>query len=389
LCRVSGTGEIDPSGATLPFRLYTHKLLRPMAIFHFKPTGIEPLSSTSFQSMKLLERNDLQRLLRDRLDVIVPDAMLLTEEFGEWDDARRRIDLLALDRDAKLVVIELKRTEDAGHIELQALRYAAMVSTMTFEQAVDAHAAYLRKVNRDDDARVAILDFLGWSESTDDVFAPDVRIVLVASDFQKEITTAVLWLNERDLDIRCVRMQPYTFNGEVLVDVQQVIPLPEAAEYQIRVREREEQRRVTAAMTGERDHTKFDVTVQGQTHRALNKRRAILTVVQALAAAGISPESMARAVPSRGDRFIASTLGELDSESFIKAVTTDRAAQSRTFDPARWFCGDDELVHFDGRTYAVSNQWGTGTEQTLRDLTSQFPHAKVVVEAHDSALAVR
>ncbi len=173
-----------------------------MAIFHFKPTGIEPLSSTSFQSMKLLERNDLQRLLRDRLDVIAPDAMLLTEEFGQWDDARRRIDLLALDRDAKLVVIELKRTEDAGHIELQALRYAAMVSTMTFEQAVDAHAAYLRKVNRDDDARVAILDFLGWAESTDDVFAPDVRIVLVASDFQKEITTAVLWLNERDLDIR-------------------------------------------------------------------------------------------------------------------------------------------------------------------------------------------
>ncbi len=184
-------------------------------------------------------------------------------------------------------------------------------------------------------------------------------------------------------------MQPYTFNGEVLVDVQQVIPLPEAAEYQIRVREREEQRRVTAAMTGERDHTKFDVTVQGQVHRALNKRRAILTVVQALARAGISPESMSRAVPSRGDRFIASAAGELDSLSFIEAVTNDRAAQSRTFDPARWFFSDDELVHFDGRTYAVSNQWGTGTEQTLRDLTSQFPHAKVVVEAHDSTLAVR
>jgi hypothetical protein len=376
------------SGVKLPFRLYRHKLPRRMAIFHFKPTGIEPLLSTSFQSMKLLERNDLQRLLRDRLDVIAPDAMLLTEEFGQWEDARRRIDLLALDRDAKLVVIELKRTEDAGHIELQALRYAAMVSTMTFEQAVDAHAAYLRKVNRDDDARVAILDFLGWTESTEGEFAADVRIVLVASDFQKEITTAVLWLNERKLDIRCVRMQPYTFNGEVLVDVQQVIPLPEAAEYQIRVREREEQRRVTAAMTGERDHTKFDVTVQGQIHRALNKRRAILTVVQALAKAGISPESMSRAVPSRGDRFIISAVGKLDSLSFIETVTNDRVAQNRTFDPARWFYSDEELVHFDGRTYAVSNQWGTGTEQTLRDLTSQFPQAKIVIEAHDSSSVV-
>jgi len=32
----------------------------------------------------------------------------------------------------------LKRTEDGGHLELQAIRYAAMVSTMTFDQAVSA-----------------------------------------------------------------------------------------------------------------------------------------------------------------------------------------------------------------------------------------------------------
>lgn len=351
-----------------------------MAIFHFKPTGIEPLLSTPFQSLKLLERSDLQRLLRDRLDVIAPDAMLLTEEFGQWDDARRRIDLLALDRDAKLVVIELKRTEDAGHIELQALRYAAMVSTMTFEQAVDAHAAYLRKVNRDDDARGTILDFLGWAESTDDVFAPDVRIVLVASDFQKEITTAVLWLNERDLDIRCVRMQPYTFNSEVLVDVQQVIPLPEAAEYQIRVREREEQRRVTAAMTGERDHTKFDVTVQGQVHLALNKRRAVLTVARALVAAGIAPNDISEAAPQRRVPFFAVAKESLDAASFTAALTRDRVAQGRVFDSRRWFCNDDELIHFDGWTYAVSNQWGLGTKEALGEIVNHFPGSGVTVE---------
>ena len=48
--------------------------------------------------------------------------MVLAEEFGDWQDSRRRIDLLCLDRDAGLVVVELKRTEDGGHMELQAIR---------------------------------------------------------------------------------------------------------------------------------------------------------------------------------------------------------------------------------------------------------------------------
>jgi hypothetical protein len=40
-----------------------------------------------------------------------------------------------------------------------------------------------------------------------------------------------------------VRVIPYQDNGKVLVDVQQVIPLPEAAEYQIQIREKEQRER--------------------------------------------------------------------------------------------------------------------------------------------------
>jgi len=65
-----------------------------------------------------------------------------------------------------------------------------------------------------------------------------VRIILVAADFSKELTTSVMWLNQRDLDIRCVRMRPYRDGARVLVDVQQVIPLPEAQDYIVRIREK-------------------------------------------------------------------------------------------------------------------------------------------------------
>jgi hypothetical protein len=52
-----------------------------------------------------------------------------------------------------------------------------------------------------------------------------------------------MWLNKRDLDIRCIRLVPYRDGGRVLIDVQQVVPLPEAADYQIQIREKEQKER--------------------------------------------------------------------------------------------------------------------------------------------------
>lgn len=125
------------------------------------------------------------------------------------------------------------------HMELQAIRYASMVSTMTFDHAVDVFGRYLQQIDKQvADPKTEILDFLGWDEPDEDQFARDVKIVLASAEFSRELTTSVLWLVNREIDIRCVRLQPYEFDGRVLVDAQQIIPLPEATEYQIQVREK-------------------------------------------------------------------------------------------------------------------------------------------------------
>lgn len=208
-----------------------------MAIFEITQAGLAQVAETRFDAEGLRERADLQRLVRENINILEEGLLVVAEEFGEWMDSNRRIDLLCLDTEANLVVVELKRTNDGGHMELQSIRYAAMVSAMTFDQLVDAHARFLNRASPDTDgARSAILDFLDWPAADEDRFGEDVRIILASADFGKELTTAVVWLNDRGLDIRCVRLKPYKFaDGRILLDVQQLIPLPEVAEFQTQI----------------------------------------------------------------------------------------------------------------------------------------------------------
>jgi hypothetical protein len=218
-----------------------------MAVFRLSKDSIEQLPETTFAAKGIKERDDLQRLLKSNIAVIAPDVLVIAEEFAEWEDSKRRIDLLCVDRGANLVVVELKRDDDGGHMELQAIRYAAMVSSMTFARAAEVFQSFLDRFESGQDANAQLLSYLGWDEPREDDFARDVRIILVAADFSKEITTSVLWLNERDLDVRCVRLKPYANGIETILDVQQVVPLPEAEEYTVQIKQKGQAARADSA----------------------------------------------------------------------------------------------------------------------------------------------
>lgn len=208
-----------------------------MPIFEAGRDRLQPLAATRFGAEGWREREDLQRLLARDITCLDDGLMVLAEEFSSWADSMRRIDLLCLDPDANLVVVELKRDEEGGHMELQALRYAAMVSGMTFDQAVETLAAHRNKGDPDKvSAQAEILSFLHWSAPDEDRFARNTRILLAAADFGRELTTTVLWLRERGVDIRCVRLRPYRLEeGRLLLDIHPLIPLPEAADFQTRL----------------------------------------------------------------------------------------------------------------------------------------------------------
>lgn len=249
-----------------------------MALYKFGDEKLEPVSPTTFIRETIRERAGIQDYLKNDISPLGDDLFVLKDEFNDWEDSNRRIDLLCLNKDRGLVVIELKRTEDGGHMDLQAIRYAAMVSGMVFSQAINAYA---RMTGLDiEEAKNDIYEFLEAEKSDEIELTGEVSIILASANFSVEITTTVMWLNTKyGLGIKCIRLNPYKYKDEVLLDVEQIIPLPEAAPYLTKLREREEgehKAKVINKKNVEKKSTEFWVGFyeSNEKFRALFPRRA-------------------------------------------------------------------------------------------------------------------
>jgi hypothetical protein len=325
-----------------------------MALYRYSSGSLDPVDRTSLAAEKIRERQDLQRALRQRIDVLGDDLLVVAEEYAMFEDSRRRVDLLALDRAGSFVVIELKRTDDGGHMELQALRYAAMVSTMTPEHLISAYSDASNITV--DEARQAVAD---WVEGPFEELPDQVRIILVSADFSTEITSTVIWLNDTyNTDISCYRIVSYRLGGEVLLDLQQIIPLPEAKDFQIQQRQKGA---ATAAARSGRDYTRYDVAVAGQERDGLSKQAAVKFAIQELHRAGVNLGKIKAATWER--RWI--PVHPAANETIRDAFHRERPTRSPT---ALWF---DLGITEDGTSWVIPQfggppSRGAGTRHSRR-----------------------
>jgi len=242
-----------------------------------------------------------------------------------------------------------------------------MVSQMTFEEAVDAYRAYLNARGDATDARISLLKFLDWTDQSDGQFGGNVRIVLAAADFSPEVTSTVLWLNEREVDITCVRLEPYWLNDTIVLDVQQIIPLPEAADFQIQIRQK--QREARAAADHAIDRTRYDFVTATIRQSSLSKRDAVFAIVHYLFSSGVTPERIEEAV---GRQIFESVEGPIQ-EGGLRAELASRRPNDAIY-PKRFFTTGDQLFPSNGRTYALTNQWSKAALEALAEaLQRAFP----------------
>ncbi|WP_420549855.1 hypothetical protein [Curvivirga sp.] len=334
-----------------------------MALYNIHDGELKEVVNTTFKAEGIMERADLQKMFLKDITPLIPEAMVIAEEYSNWEGSNRSIDLLCIDKNARLIVVELKRTEDGGHMDLQAIRYAAMISTMTFKAAVHAHNELLNKLNINEDAEERILNFLDWQEPKE-TFGDEVSIVLVSSDFSQEVFTSAIWLSQHDIDIRCIALKPYLHQGDLLINIEQRLPLPEASDFQFRNLEKKREERQVREQN--RDLTRYDLRVGENQFSNLPKRQFVYEVVKEAIRNGAKPKQV---IDNRRSWIILD--GEHDSANFLINENL-RAKDSTNSEVRRFFIDEGELFHCEGKTYAFTKMWGKNSKSTVDEIIERF-----------------
>ena len=101
------------------------------------------LEERRFSDLKLREREHLQEWLAHTPEALGEELLIIQKEFDGFADTRERLDLLALDKEGRLVVIENKLDDSGRDVVWQALKYAAYCSNLKQKDIVAIYQKYL------------------------------------------------------------------------------------------------------------------------------------------------------------------------------------------------------------------------------------------------------
>lgn len=196
------------------------------------------VASSTLPGLGLMERQHLQEWVLAHPELLGAGVSVVTSEFDKWQDAQGtsvgdRLDVLAIGRDGRLVVVELKRDVAPHTVHMQAVNYAAMVSRLSVRDVAELWVTWHGTKDQPLDVESVEAELeTKWLVTPDTIRSP--RVVLIASDFPASVTSTVVWLNEQGVSIDLVRFRPYQLEGgQALVNFTRIFPIPNVEDFTI------------------------------------------------------------------------------------------------------------------------------------------------------------
>lgn len=220
---------------------------------------LERLEEKKFASLNVRERAHVQEWLANMPSALGEELLVIQKEFDGFDETRERLDLLAIDKDGNLVLIENKLDDTGRDVVWQAIKYAAYVSSLTKTQIVEVYQQYLDRYCGGGNATEKVCDFLDVDDLEEVVLnnGNSQRIVMIAAHFRKEVTATALWLLRHGISTQCFKITPYMFGSELLIDVRQIIPVPEAEEFMIGLSSKDTEEKAVQGTLRTRHHLRL------------------------------------------------------------------------------------------------------------------------------------
>lgn len=211
-----------------------------MFIINRDNNRITRLESRSFSDLGFREREHLQEWIANNTESLGEELLVIQKEFNGFNDTNERLDLLALDKKGNLVVIENKLDDSGRDVTWQVLKYASYCSSLIKEQIKNIYQDYLNKISIDQSAEENLKEFLECDDYEEIILNKGLtqRIILVAANFRKEVTSTVLWLMNYKLKIQCFKVTPFQFENQLFLNFEQIIPMKDAEEYVINMAEK-------------------------------------------------------------------------------------------------------------------------------------------------------
>ncbi len=211
-----------------------------MYILNKQSNQMEALEHVTFKSLGLKERQDLQEWIAQKPDIFGEELLVIQKEFDGFDGTSERLDLLALDKQGNLVIIENKLDSSGKDVVWQAIKYASYCSSLTVQNIKDIFRAYLTKCSRTDNCEDVLADFFGDEDFEKKLNSGSKqRIIMVAGEFRKEVTSTVVWLFNYGLRLQCFRASAYKHSDQMFFSFEQILPVKEVEDYTIKMADKQ------------------------------------------------------------------------------------------------------------------------------------------------------
>jgi uncharacterized protein DUF4268 len=161
------------------------------------------------------------------------ELLIIQKEFSGFSDTKERLDLLALDKLGNIVVIENKLDDSGKDVTWQTIKYASYCAGLTKQEIIKIYQEYL---GHKEDAEEKLSEFFDGKEIDEIILNGGLntqRLIMIAANFRKEVTSPVLWLLNYKIRIQCFKVTPYSLDDQLFLNVEQILPTKDTEEYTI------------------------------------------------------------------------------------------------------------------------------------------------------------